>query len=469
METYVSTTPFGRRPATIVQIAAQLQVRRAVEEASKTGSNAPAAVNKWRLFRTLTEIRERLGVSDRALSVLNALLSFHPETALSLPKPRAAATEESAADEDGTGQGASTSCDLVVFPSNRQLGQRAHGMAPKTLWRHLTALVEAGLVIRRDSPNGKRYARKDASGAERFSEAFGFDLTPLVARAPEFEGVAEELRAAQKRRTLTKERISLMRRDVSKTIALGLDESLPGDWEGYRVRAMALMTPLRRIRDDRDLETLASALAALREETANALETHIIAQDMSSNDRQDGQHQSNSKTNSLSDFEPASNEEGGDVSVSSQSGATTGTKSEANVYPLGMVIEACPDVRDYAPAGKIRAWSDFLAAAGVVRPMIGISPDAWREAVSVLGKVEAHVVVATILQRSIHSSEAETVPGSAPGSTAVVVNGSPAIQSAGGYLRALTEKARAGEFTLGPVLMALIGQRLKAMQGQSRR
>ena len=43
----------------------------------------------------------------------------------------------------------------------------------------------------------------------------------------------------------------------------------------------------------------------------------------------------------------------------------------------------------------------------------------------------------------------------------VVVNGSPAIQSAGGYLRTLTDKARAGEFALGPVLMALIGQRLK--------
>ncbi|MGL4438020.1 MAG: helix-turn-helix domain-containing protein, partial [Bosea sp. (in: a-proteobacteria)] len=89
METYISTTPFGRRPAKLGQIAAQLQVRRAVADAGKPGSNIPAAVNKWHVFRTLTEIRERLGVSDRSLSVLNALLSFHPETALSLPKPRA--------------------------------------------------------------------------------------------------------------------------------------------------------------------------------------------------------------------------------------------------------------------------------------------------------------------------------------------------------------------------------------------
>lgn len=463
MERDIATTSFGRRPATLGQIAAQLQVRRAVDDAGKPGSNIPAAVNKWQLFRTLTEIRERLGVSDRSLSVLNALLSFHPETALSLPRPRMAAT----CADDGTGEGASSSCDLVVFPSNRQLGQRAHGMAAKTLWRHLTALVERGLIIRRDSPNGKRYARKDASGQERFSDAFGFDLTPLVARAAEFEGIAEELRAAQKRRALIKERISLMRRDVSKTVALGLDEGLPGDWEEYRQRAMALMTPLRRIRDDRDLETLATALAALRAETAKVLELQIIAHDMPSNAGQSSQHQSNSNTKRDSELEPASEEEGGKSEASAGPVNAATDAVETGAYPLGMVIEACPDVREYAPGGKIRTWGDFLAAAGAVRPMIGISPHAWREAQAALGQVEAHVVVATILQRSIHSSEAETVPGPVAGSPAVMVNGSPAIQSAGGYLRAITEKARAQDFALGPVLMALIGQRLKAKRARA--
>jgi replication initiation protein RepC len=447
------TTSFGRRQATLGQIAVQLQVRRAVDGAGKAGSNAPAAVNKWQICRTLTEVRDRLGVTDRSLSVLSALLSFHPETALSLPKPRAGAADDLLAP---SGEGASASCDLIVFPSNRQLGQRAHGMAPATLWRHLTALVQAGLIIRRDSPNGKRYARKDASGRERFSDAFGFDLTPLVTRAPEFEALAEEERATQKKRYLTKERISLMRRDVSKSIALGLDEALAGDWESYRQRAMALMTPLRRIRDDRDLEALAVGLTALRLDVTKTLETCINVQDSMCNDHQSEQHQSNSNTNSNSDLEPASKQEGPKVEVES-----TASGPKVKTYPFGLVMEACPDVREYAAGGQVRTWSEFLAAAGAVRPMIGISPDAWREAQDVLGKLEAHVVVATILQRSIHSSEAETMPGPAPGSTVVVVNGSPAIQSAGGYLRALTDKARAGEFALGPVLMALIGQRLK--------
>ena len=94
--------------------------------------------------------------------------------------------------------------------------------------------------------------------------------------------------------------------------------------------------------------------------------------------------------------------------------------------------------------------------------MLGISPHAWQEAIAVLGEADAAIAVAAILQRSEHSSEAAPIAGEAQGASAIGVNGSPAIKSPGGYLRALTEKAVAGEFALGPVLMALRGQRLKA-------
>ena len=132
-------------------------------------------------------------------------------------------------------------------------------------------------------------------------------------------------------------------------------------------------------------------------------------------------------------------------------------------YTIGMVIEACPDVSDYhTDSGKIRTWPQFMTAARLLRPMLGISPDAWKDAISVMGEVDAAIVVATILQRSEHSSEARTLVSESSGAIGTVVNGSPAIKSPGGYLRVLTEKARAGEFALGPILMALMGQRLKA-------
>jgi DNA-binding MarR family transcriptional regulator len=81
-------------------------------------------------LRDVCEARERVGLQDRALAVLDALLTFYPETELDA--------------EQG----------LVVFPSNGQLSVRAHGITGTTLRRQLAALVEAGLIQRRDSPNG---------------------------------------------------------------------------------------------------------------------------------------------------------------------------------------------------------------------------------------------------------------------------------------------------------------------------
>jgi replication initiation protein RepC len=444
-----TTTPFGRRPASLGQIAAGMELQRNLEAAAAPGSNAPEAVNKWKLFRTLTEVREQLGVSDRALSVLNALLSFHPETALTQPR-RVEETEEG-----DTG----LSCDLVVFPSNKALGLRAHGMAEKTLRRHLAALVESGLIIRRDSPNGKRYARKDATGEERFSHVYGFDLTPLVGRAPEFESLAEDLRRATRARAVLKERISLHRRDVAKLIALGLDEGVDGPWEEFRQQFMRLLTPLRRIHDDAGLEALSTEIAALRGAVGKALEVYVEIQDMTGNDGIFDRHKSNSNTELHTDFEPASEKEGGRIPDAGPEQKAAGSGASPPC-PLGMVLEACPDVREYGVGGSVRSWPQFIDAARMVRPMLGISPDAWTAAVEAMGVTGAAIAVAVILQRSEYSSEATTTFG-LDGRKLTAVNFSPAITSPGGYLRALTDKAVAGEFSAGPVLMALIGQRMK--------
>ena len=86
-------------------------------------------------------------------------------------------------------------------------------------------------------------------------------------------------------------------------------------------------------------------------------------------------------------------------------------------FPLGMVLEACPDIVDYAKGG-ISNWRDFLGVAAVVRSMLGISPSAWEAAQSVMGELPAAIVVAAILQRGA------------------------AITSAGGYLRELTRQGR---------------------------
>src|SRR4051794_8191401 len=131
MQTGHVTTPFGRRPMTLALVKGQLDVA----ERKPIGR-----VEKWKVLRDISEAREHFGLHDRALAVLDALLSFLPSNEL----------------KDDIG--------LVVFPSNAQLSVRAHGIAGTTLRRQLAALVDAGLIQRRDSPNGKRYAHRNHDG-----------------------------------------------------------------------------------------------------------------------------------------------------------------------------------------------------------------------------------------------------------------------------------------------------------------
>ena len=434
------TTPFGRRSLSLAMVASQA----ATENFAARPGASETVVHKWRLFRALTEAKEPVGVTDRALSVLHALLSFHQETALTLP-----ASDSKAGETNSSGPG------IVVFPSNKELSIRAHGMAPATLRRHLACLVDAGLIIRRDSPNGKRFARRGQGGA--IEDAFGFDLTPLVARADEIENLAEEVRAENRAMALLREKITLTRRDIAKMIATGLEEGVPGDWEGFHLRYATLSGRYARNLLRADLDALASELTALAVEIRKLLETHVKAQNLSGNESQSERHIQNQTTN-IFELEPSLQEGKGEPLPGSttrspplhrrpsrQTGRQSLNKSPAlRTYPLGMVLEACPDILDFA-SGGIPHWRDLATTSAVVRKAIGVSPDAWAQALEVLGEHDTSIVIAAILQRGGE------------------------IKSAGGYLRVLTAKARAGEFSLGPVLMALLrGKAAKAARERKR-
>ncbi|PWB88498.1 plasmid replication protein RepC [Methylosinus sporium] len=437
------TTPFGRRPLSLAMVASQTATE---NFAAKPGASE-TVVHKWRLFRALTEAKEPLGVTDRALSVLHALLSFQQETALALP-----------GNSSKPAEAGSASGGIVVFPSNKELSIRAHGMAPATLRRHLACLVDAGLIIRRDSPNGKRFARKGQGGA--IEDAFGFDLAPLVARSSEIENLAEEVRAENRAIALLREKITLTRRDIAKMIETALEEGVSGDWDEAHQRYATLSGRYGRGLSRADLEALAGDLAMLAAQIHKTLETHIKAQNMSGNESQAERHIQNQTTNSP-DLDPCLQEGRGDPSqpnldqgrgpieraseISSDLSRTVDPKPPLRAYPLGMVLDACPDIVDYGPSGEISSWRDLAAAATTVRSALGVSPDAWAQALDVLGEHDASIVIAAILQRGDE------------------------IKSAGGYLRVLTEKARAGEFSLGPVLMALLrGKAAKAARERKR-
>ena len=423
------TTPFGRRTMTLGMLASQAVAKTVSPEAS---------IDKWKLYRWLCEARPRLGISDRALSVLNALISFHPKTELN------------------------GSDALVVFPSNVQLSLRTHGMAETTLRRHLAALVECGLLTRRDSPNGKRYVRRDRQGT--IDEAFGFSLAPLLARAGEIERLAAEVTAERLLLQRLRERTTLVRRDIAKLIETALEDGLAGDWMRYAAEYRREIQALPRVLTPEILTPALAALEALRSEILKCLERQVILNKSDGNAGHCERHIQNSKPDSNSDFEPRFEPKpGGDVGVqperstmreekpdgraerrgaqqdnpSDRAAKRRHLQSEAGPepmkpYPLALVLQACPEIVPFGPGGAIANWRDLMTAAVVVRSMLAISPSAYEDACLALGPENAATVLACILERSGH------------------------INSAGGYLRDLTRKAERGEFSLGPMLMALM-------------
>ncbi|WFT91103.1 plasmid replication protein RepC [Rhizobium leguminosarum] len=403
MQTGHVSTPFGRRSMTLALVKGQLSVAE-----SKTDK----CVDKWKVFRDISEARERLALQDRALAVLDALLTFYPDNELDRER------------------------GPIVFPSNAQLSLRAHGIAGTTLRRHLAALVDAGLIQRRDSPNGKRYAHRDRDG--EIEQAYGFDLTPLVVRAAELAQLAQDVVAERIRFRRIKEALTICRRDVRKLITAAFEEGASGNWEAVEDAYVGILDRLPRYPSRQQVEATLDEMELLREEVLNQLEIQIKAEKTDGNAIQNGCHIQNSKPESNYELEPSSRNEQGEkleaVAETRAEGQVSGQRTTQHIkaFPLGMVLRACPQISDYGPGGRVGHWRELMSAAVVVRSMLGVSPSAYEEACDVMGPENAAAAVACILERS------------------------NMISSAGGYLRDLTKRSERGEFSLGPMLMALL-------------
>ncbi|MFB9951827.1 plasmid replication protein RepC [Rhizobium puerariae] len=396
------TTPFGRRPMTLALVKRQV---------AATEIREGKSAEKWKVFRDASEARMLLGLQDRSLAVLDALLSFYPDNELR------------------------HDAQMIVFPSNAQLTLRAHGIAGATLRRHLAILVEAGLIVRKDSANGKRYARKDDGGG--IESAYGFDLSPLLARAEELAMMAQRVIADRAAFRRAKESLTVCRRDVRKLITAAMEEGADGDWETVESLYVALVGRIPRIPSIDDVADILDEMLLLKEEILNRLETQANFEKNNTNAAHDERHIQNSNPESIHESELCSRNEQG----AKPTGKDRPKSGPMKAFPLGLVLKACPQVLDYTPGGAIGNWRDLMSAAVVVRSTLGISPSAYQEACEIMGPENTAIAVGCILQRANF------------------------INSAGGYLRDLTRRSERGEFSLGPMLMAL----LKANGGSGRK
>ncbi len=358
-------------------------------------------LNRWTIYKQLCVAKSEFGLNDRCLAVLSSLLSFMPE------------------DEINEKNG------LVVFPSNRQLSLRAHGMPESTLRRHLASLIEARIIERKDSPTRKRYAHKDNEGTVEV--AFGFSFAPLVTRATEIAQAAERIVADQKVLKRLRDEVSVIRREIASGFAEIAPDALSNDLEDLFVQFRENVDAIPRRATVQELQAIKANLEAISSELDNLLKNNDIAEEMSGSDAQFERHHYESLPESL--FESKSGQKIDLKASTLERQAPVSTAPES--VSLDMVLRACPDIREYAVDG-IRSWRDLVDASNLVSRFLGITQSAYFDAQQTFGMEGVSAVIAWLLQRAGD------------------------IQSAGGYLRSLTQKARRGGFSISQLLMSTL-------------
>ncbi|WP_432817447.1 plasmid replication protein RepC [Sulfitobacter sp. JB4-11] len=332
----------------------------------------------------------------------------------------------------------------IVWPSNAYLMEQT-GFSLSTLKRHARRLAEMGVIAFQDSPNGKRWGRRDAKGV--IIEAYGFDLSPLGARVEEFEALAADRAAERGLCQQLKRQITIARRRIRARLEI---RELHRDGGGLREAFDALVAQLPSPRASSEvlkviverfldlLHRVETMLRADPQSLENTPEAIRERQEMTPREAGNGPHiQTTNQLHSVKckGFEKE-HDETGTHDQQAEASVQAVTRCETTREPcaprmgidLPMILQACPEFTSWGRdlGGHIRGWPDFVRLAGKLRPMVGVSEHVWHRAQSQLGKPAAAAAFALVFEK-VHSGH---------------------VASPSGYLRGMVEKAEAGELHL---------------------
>lgn len=351
------------------------------------GNVARPTADGWALLRDLTVVRARFGLNKGDLSVLRVLLSFVMRK---------------------------DSVSSVVFAKNETLCARADGMAERTLRHHLQRLAKLGMIQRQDSPNGKRYARRDGEG--RIVVAFGVDLSPLFERACEISHARRQQDEIDLEVKLLRDQLSLLRRALED--AGGARELCDAiRKERRRAASILIIRDLLRQTQDAARELLgADDLAASDGETCRHLQkarsdkspeepSLEVSADraeqatcaMAENDEQQTRDPDNQHATACREVW---RKQRAAVDLSGDGGAPTmpaGSRQHHAPYPaplpeLADVLETCRGSIEMA-LEPVKSWTDLQRLAWRLGPMIGLTEELMVSAGQRLGLSQLAVAV----------------------------------------------------------------------------
>ncbi len=325
----------------------------------------------------------------------------------------------------------------VVWPS-ALLQQEALGLSESQAKRLNRCLIEAGLVTMKDSPNGKRYGKRDAKG--RIVEAYGFDLAPIAARHAEFRQLAEEGRAEREALGRLRRRTTIARKGIVQILETARDYAFDGEeWATLERDARAIAQGLKSADRPDEMEAGVLSLEQRQRRAREHLETLLKEVKKNPLGRENAPHQYTYKLN------PYPQE---DTVITSETSSET---AETSVPP-----SSAPGRRERPENGKVHGirpdelvrlaprlkpylrrpnptWPEIIDAADWLRHDLDVSKPLWSDACLTMGRDLAAVALAVVSTKE--PEHFRTTPG--------------------GYFHGMVQKAKAGELHLERTVWAL--------------
>jgi replication initiation protein RepC len=338
----------------------------------------------------------------------------------------------------------------IIFKSNRQLAFEI-GRSVGRVSRMLSRLFDAGLITMQDSGNYKRYPIRNGQG--EITDGCGIDLRILIVRYAELDELVRRARAEKKAADAALRRYRGALRNARQALAIAAEQSeaamtlIQGRIERVsdRVGIAGKATSQLLRRATALLEWFVERLMQLPRRSA---EGHETMQNMTCPHVENGTHKQTTTPYPLADSsderrsanaEQLSSVKAGSASKWAFEESLGRPRSEINrpqrlpqaMVALQDVLRALPALKTYGftPA----TWGDLARAVPLMCRFAGISEDARRRAIDLMGEQQAAVAVAVTLEKYDRQD----------------------VKSPGGYLRALTDRAAAGELHLARSVFGL--------------
>ena len=356
----------------------------------------------------------------------------------------------------------------IVWPSAR-LQQSELGLGASQVKALNRQLVEAGLVAMKDSPNGKRYGRRDAAG--RIVEAYGFDLSPLAARHAEFVRLAEEAKAVRAELARLRRRATIARNGIAQILETAAEYGFEGpEWAQLAQDSRALTAALRKVERPDEMALGVQGLERRQRAARERLENLLSAAAPEGSETVDSDPRGPENRPHIYNYKPSPNPKQDTVIAFEESSSPEGRAGIDRLPPVlpqeeaqnkrtartdsGTVMKLHPDeLAHLAPRLRLYlrnpapTWPDIVDAADWLRHDLGVSKSLWGEACLAMGREQAAIALAIVSAKP--AEHFRSTPG--------------------GYFHGMVAKAKAGELNLGRTIWGLrdaTGTRRRDRQGR---